>query len=110
VAENDEGDYFVNNKGWKTIARENVLRSRLKFDALVWLAGKVCPHKYSERQGVMVNQINGGGQNVSIGDFSGKKGGELNAISAEDLADLQERRRKTIERIRQANATEVAVK
>jgi hypothetical protein len=110
VAQEAEDDYYTDARGQRRFNKENVLRSRLKYDALVWLAGKVCPRKYSDRQAFQVNQINGGGQNVSNGDISQNQGAELNVISAEDLADLQERRRKTIERIRQGNAMEVAVK
>jgi hypothetical protein len=108
AANDGRGDTYIDEKGRTRTAMDNVWRSKLKFDAYRWFAARIAPHKYADRMPVQVNQINANGGQTAESPVGYAK--DLNVITPEVLEDLRERRRKSIERIRQANPTEVTVK
>ena len=58
AAHDAEGDYYLDANGRERFNKENVLRSKLKFDSLVWLAARLAPHRYSERVAMTRVKVN----------------------------------------------------
>ncbi|HEY5706172.1 MAG TPA: hypothetical protein VIS96_11425 [Terrimicrobiaceae bacterium] len=108
AAKDGHGDAFMDEKGRTRTDMESIWRSQLKFDAYRWLAARFAPHKYADK--IPLTQVNVNGQQMSPGGETQATDAPVNVITAEVLEDLRERRRKSIERIRQANAMEVTVK
>ncbi|HEY5811312.1 MAG TPA: hypothetical protein VIT23_01495, partial [Terrimicrobiaceae bacterium] len=110
ISGNSENDYWIDENGRQRFDKQNVLRSKLRVDTLLWVATRIPPQRYGER--VPLTQVNVNGANGALSPQGDNSSGpqDLNVITPEVLEDLRERRRKSIERIRQANATEVTVK
>ena len=70
IAKDSSGDYTVDRNGERVVDHENIQRSRLRVDALKWVASKLAPRKYGDR----VEHDHKGGLNfqsavlVQIGD------------------------------------------
>jgi len=70
IAKDSSGDYTVDRNGEWVVDHENIQRSRLRVDALKWVASKLAPRKYGDR----VEHDHKGGLNfqpavlVQIGD------------------------------------------
>jgi hypothetical protein len=49
IAKDSSGDYTVDRNGERVVDHENIQRSRLRVDALKWVASKLAPRKYGDR-------------------------------------------------------------
>src|SRR5258708_25521641 len=49
IAKDSSGDYTVDRNGEWVVDHENIQRSRLRVDALKWIASKLAPRKYGDR-------------------------------------------------------------
>ena len=90
---------------------DNIKRSKLRVNFIQWLVGKLAPNVYGDpgRNLTQVNVNSGQGLTSPHRDTQGNDA-PVNVITPEVLEDLRERRRRSIERIRQANAAEATVK
>lgn len=50
ICDDGTNDYYTDNKGNEQIDFENIQRSRLRVDTRKWLAGKLAPKIYGEKQ------------------------------------------------------------
>ena len=63
IADDSGLDVSVDDKGKYTVDGENIQRARLRVDARKWMAGKMQPKKYGEKQDLNVT----GDFNIMIG-------------------------------------------
>ncbi len=88
IAKDSSGDYTVDRNGEWVVDHENIQRSRLRVDALKWIASKLAPRKYGFAPDALIlgevkDQMEGGAvlfdyQPISIGrDARGGRHGLL---------------------------------
>jgi terminase small subunit-like protein len=49
IAKDSSGDYTLDRNGERVVDHENIQRSRLRVDALKWVASQLAPRKYGDR-------------------------------------------------------------
>ena len=60
ISDESEGDYYIDDRGRRRFNKENVFRSKLRVDTLLWVAGRAS-HRYSDRA-ANLTQVNVNGQ------------------------------------------------
>lgn len=67
IADDGERDYIKDAEGHETVNYDHISRARLRVDARKWIASKLKPKKYGDKQSVAVTDPDGGPISLTVG-------------------------------------------